>query len=368
MKRKIICAALAAAMLLSLAACGTLPPEQSGLPEPVSDVTPPPSSTPSPTPEPTPTPLPYTNPLSGEPMEEDISENRPYAVMINNIQQALPQCGVSQAEIVYEIPAEGGVTRMMAIFTDISDVKKIGSLRSIRPYYADVGISYDAIVVHAGGSEESYTEMSGYDVDHLDGVLRTYVEGAFYRDPDRMYYGIEHSLFCIGEKLIDAAEGEGFSLTHEDGAYDYGLSFSEDAAEQCTDEALYAEIGYNSFKTTSFEYNNNNGLYYAFEYGSEYVDDDAGVQMTFKNLLFLTTDVSVIDSAGRLRVRTTGTGEGWFVCGGKCVEITWERESNTDPFRYYLKDGTPLELGVGTTYVGIRPESGSSVSFVKEGE
>ena len=56
------------------------------------------------------------------------------------------------------------------------------------------------------------------------------------------------------------------------------------------------------------------------------------------------------------------------VCGGKCVEITWERESNTDPFRYYLKDGTPLELGVGTTYVGIRPESGSSVSFVKEGE
>ena len=52
MKRKIICAALAAAMLLSLAACGTLPPEQSGLPEPVSDVTSPPSSTPSPTPEP----------------------------------------------------------------------------------------------------------------------------------------------------------------------------------------------------------------------------------------------------------------------------------------------------------------------------
>ena len=145
----------------------TEPPAESA--EPSASAAP--SPTPSPTPEPTPTPLPYTNPLSGEPMEEDISENRPYAIMINNIQQALPQCGVSQAEIVYEIPAEGGVTRMMAIFTDISDVEKIGSLRSIRPYYADVGISYDAIVVHAGGSEESYTEMSGYDVDHLDGVL-----------------------------------------------------------------------------------------------------------------------------------------------------------------------------------------------------
>ena len=92
MMKKIICAALAAALLFSLAACGTEPPVSSELPDPVSDVTPAP--TPTATPEPTPTPLPYANPLSGEPMEEDISANRPFAIMINNIQQALPQCGV----------------------------------------------------------------------------------------------------------------------------------------------------------------------------------------------------------------------------------------------------------------------------------
>lgn len=366
--KKTISAALVLALLLSLTACGTEPPGQSGLPEPVTDVTPAPTAEPTPEATPSPTPLPYVNPLSGEPMEEDVSANRPFAIMINNIQQALPQCGVSQAEIVYEIPAEGGVTRMMAIFTDISDIERIGSLRSIRPYYADVGISYDAIVIHAGGSEESYTEMSGYSVDHLDGVLGTYVEGAFYRDPDRMQYSIEHSLFSIGAKLIEAAEDQGFSLTHEGGTYDYGLTFSEDAADQCSDEALYASIGYNSFKTTDFEYDEEDGLYYAFEYGSEYVDDEYDVQMSFKNLLFLTTDVSVIDDVGRLRVRTTGTGDGYFVCGGKCVEITWERETNTDPFRYYLKDVTPLELGVGSTYVGIRPSYGSSVSFDKEAQ
>ena len=68
--KKLLSAALAAAMLLSLAACGTVPPETSGLPDPTTDVTPAP--TPTATPEPTPTPLPYTNPLSGEPMEEDI--------------------------------------------------------------------------------------------------------------------------------------------------------------------------------------------------------------------------------------------------------------------------------------------------------
>ena len=98
----------------------TEPPAESA--EPSASAAP--SPTPSPTPEPTPTPLPYTNPLSGEPMEEDISESRPYAIMINNIQQALPQCGVSQAEIVYEIPAEGGVTRRLPIFsTSLMSVK-----------------------------------------------------------------------------------------------------------------------------------------------------------------------------------------------------------------------------------------------------
>ena len=367
--KKTISAALAAALLLSLAACGTVPPEQSSLPDPITNLTPTPepTPTPSPTPEPTPTPLPYANPLRGEPMEEDISELRPFAIMINNIRQALPQCGVSQAEIVYEILAEGGVTRMMAVFTDISDIEKIGSLRSIRPYYADVGLSYDAIVVHAGGSEAGYSELAGYDIDHLDGVRETYVEGAFYRDPDRMANGIEHSLFSIGAKLIEAAEGKGYSLTHEGGSYDYGLSFSEDAAGQCTDEALWAEIVFNSGKSTQFEYNEDDGLYYAFEYGSEYMDDEYGVQMSFKNLLFLETDVSVLDNVGRLSVRTTGTGNGYYLCGGKYVEISWQRDSNTDSFSYFLADGTPLELGIGTTYIGIRPTYGS-VSFDKEAQ
>lgn len=88
--KKTISAALVLALLLSLTACGTEPPGQSGLPEPVTDVTPAPTAEPTPEATPSPTPLPYVNPLSGEPMEEDVSANRPFAIMINNIQQALP--------------------------------------------------------------------------------------------------------------------------------------------------------------------------------------------------------------------------------------------------------------------------------------
>ena len=97
------------------------------------------------------------------------------------------------------------------------------------------------------------------------------------------------------------------------------------------------------------------------------MDDEYGVQMSFKNLLFLETDVSVLDNVGRLSVRTTGTGNGYYLCGGKYVEISWQRDSNTDSFSYFLGDGTPLELGIATTYIGIRPTYGS-VSFDKEAQ
>ncbi len=361
--KRFMSALLCAAMLLTLASCGTNP---GTLPDPDAESVPPVS--PSPTAEPTPTPAPYTNPLSGEAVDEDISMNRPWAVMINNLPPSLPQRGISQAEILYEIPAEGGVTRMLAIFTDLSDIESIGTVRSIRPYYAQIAFGYDSIIVHAGGSEAAYSLLSTTGWDHLDGVRETYAAAPFARDPNRIQNGLEHSLFADGAKLVEAAEEKGFDFEHEGGEYDYGLSFSEDAAEQCTGgTAEFAQITFNSYKSMSFEYNSDDGLYYASQYGDKYIDENTGEQVSYTNLIFLETDMSVLDNYGRLEVRTTGEGSGWFCTGGKWVEITWERADEYSPFHYYLADGSELSLGVGHTYIGIKGNDyGSAVSFERE--
>ena len=68
-------------------------------------------------------------------VDED-SKSRPIAVMINNNHEAWPHAGLQDAYITYEILAEGGITRMMALFKD-KDTEKIGSVRSARPYYLD---------------------------------------------------------------------------------------------------------------------------------------------------------------------------------------------------------------------------------------
>ena len=360
--KRILAAVLCMAMIFTLASCGTNP---GSIPTPDAENVPSPTGTPEPTPSPT--PAPFTNPLTGEATDEDISMNRPFAIMINNLPPSLPQRGVSQAEILYEIPAEGGVTRMLAIFTDISDIESIGTVRSLRPYYAHITFGYDAILIHAGGSEAAYSLMSSTGWDHIDGVRETYASAPFARDPDRIHNGLEHSLFADGAKLMEAIDERGFRLEHEDGSYDYGMTFSEDAADQCTGTAEYAQITFNTYKSMSFEYNADDGLYYASQYGDEYIDENTGEQVSYTNLFFLDTDISVVDGYGRLEVRTTGEGTGWFVTGGRCVEITWEREDEYSPFRYYLEDGTELSLGIGHTYVGIKgSDYGSGVTFERE--
>ena len=71
---------------------------------------------------------------------------------------AWPHAGLQDAYITYEILAEGGITRLMALFKD-KDTAKIGSVRSARPYYLDYALENDAIYVHYGWSDQA---KSGY--------------------------------------------------------------------------------------------------------------------------------------------------------------------------------------------------------------
>ena len=90
--------------------------------------------------------------------DED-SDARPIAVMINNNHAAWPHAGLQESYLNYEIIAEGGITRIMALYKDVSSLDKIGSVRSSRPYYLDYVLENDAIYVHWGGSDQAYSDI-----------------------------------------------------------------------------------------------------------------------------------------------------------------------------------------------------------------
>lgn len=358
-KTRLLSAALAAAMLFTLCSCGKNDPAPSASSSGAASSSAaffPEESDPLPEPEPEPV-LPYIHPLTGEGLAEDISDSRPVAIMLNNLKKALPQLGVAQADLIYEMPAEGGITRMMAVFQSLEGVGALGSVRSARDYYVSLAYGHDAIFVHAGGSPQAYQVMKDWKVTHLDGVNGSYESALFWRDQTRKKnMGLEHSLLTSGEKLLELLPTytKRLTLTHKEG-FDTGLDFLPQGQSAQGSPCTGVSVTFSKYKTGVFTYNADTGLYAVEEYDAPYVDGNTDEQVAVKNVLVLYTDVSDVkgDDKGRKAVRTTGTGEGIFLCDGTVQNIQWSKKDNASPMTYTAADGSPLLLGVGSSYINI---------------
>ena len=143
------------------------------------------------------TPSLFMNPLTGiENIEvEEVTYRRPVAVMINNISVAQKlQTGLTQADIVYETEVEGGITRLMAVFQDITKVEQFGTVRSARYPYVDLAMGHNAVYVHHG-------QDNTYCAPHLkDTQAFTIAEN---NAGARIKNGLasEHTLYGYGPKL-----------------------------------------------------------------------------------------------------------------------------------------------------------------------
>ncbi|MCI8398204.1 MAG: DUF3048 domain-containing protein [Oscillibacter sp.] len=364
MKKRIFAMLLSAALLASLAGCGgkeEAPPDPA--PKPVeTPETPPPA-------EPDPAPEPYvpagTNPLTGLPIEPEYEDNRPIAVMLNNIKAAQPQIGISQADIIYEVPVEGGITRMLGVYQTVEGIGNLGSVRSARPYYLELALGHDALYVHAGGSQQAYSNLRSWKVDHMDGVRGGEDAKIFWRDAERKRNnGYEHSLLTSGENILNYLSQSRLETEHREG-YWYVQTFQEDGTPREGAPAEHVTLRFSNYKTGTFDYDAASGRYLVGQYGKPHVDGGNGQQVSAVNVLVLETNISVIsgDSEGRLTVRTTGSGAGTYFCGGKAVPIQWSREDRNQPFAYTKKDGSSLALGQGSSYVCIISPKTSSLRY-----
>lgn len=323
-------------------------------PSPSVSISPSPSEIPSPTPSVEPTYTGPVNPLTGLPAEGDIVHKRPYAIMINNLKKAQPQIGISKADIIYEILVEGGITRMMAVFQDVTGAGKIGSIRSARPYFVDIALGLDALYIHAGGSPDAYSKLYSSDIFHLDGVNGR-KQDIFFRDPDRKAaMGLVHSLVTADELILKHVPTYNVALEHRSG-YACNMTFSDSAAPAGGSAAQTVTAHFSPSKTTTFTYSADSGAYDVSQYKAAYIDGNDRSQISVANVLILRTSINVIsgDEEGRIDVDVTGSGKGTFFCGGKYEEILWSRAKSTDQFTFTLADGSPFDFARGKTYICI---------------
>jgi len=105
--------------------------------------------------------------LTGVQVDPAVNQRPTTAVMIENSTAARPQSGLDQAGVVFEAIAEGGITRFEAIYQD-SQPAYLGPVRSVRPYYIQWALGFDAAIAHVGGSPEALSDIKTWNAKDLD--------------------------------------------------------------------------------------------------------------------------------------------------------------------------------------------------------
>ena len=295
-------------------------------------------------------------------MDED-SKSRPFAVMINNHHDAWPQCGIQDAYLVYEIIAEGGITRMFALYKD-QETAKIGSIRSARHYFIDYAEENDAIFVHWGGSPQAYSRIGSSDIEDIDGMA---LEGSvFFRDRT-LKRNYEHTGFTSMEKLKEYADKQGYTRdTNKDLLLNYSvdeITLDKMDGAKSAQEVL---IDYSDYHNTSYEYDETNKVYLRSMAGKPNVDLETGEQYTVKNIIVYSLKNYTLNDGegkGRQELENLGTGEGYFITEGYAVPITWEKESHSGQTVYKYLDGKEITVNDGNTFIQIYPTTTGNLTI-----
>lgn len=288
--------------------------------------------------------------LTGLWIPEEEAKLRPYAVMFNNIKYANPQSGISEASILYEALAEGGITRLMGIIEKPSS-DRIGSVRSARHYFVSVADEYDAIFVHYGQTKYALSKIAELKVDNLSG-LEGIGKTVFYRDNS---VKAPHNAFASKKGILEGTEIKGYRTEYRENLCNHFNFYEENTVVEGTTANL-VKLGFSSYTTPFFEYNKGEELYYRSQFDGGHIDANTGKQLAFKNIIVQLVEESNIDSNGYQTIKfENATGKGYYITNGKAQEITWEKNESGKAMRYLDKDGKLLSINAGKTYIALYP-------------
>lgn len=291
------------------------------------------------------------SPMDGLKYDQSDLSKRPVVVSIDNHPEARWQAGLSQAEIIYECEVEGTYTRYLCVFL-AKEPEMVGPVRSARPYLVYYALENDGIFVHVGGSQEAFNDIYNLNVEDVDGLYSS----SMYR-----YYktnkSAPHNVYTTLEKIRNAAESKGYRKTSNFEGYKFNLKSQtlSKSYEKLNVEIIKAEninIIYNKYNTTDYSYDKNLKIYLRFKDGEKHVDELNNEQLSAKNIVLIQTSKKVLDSEGRLYLGTVGKGNGVYISEGEALAITWEKPSEKERTKFYLK-GEELTLNPGNTWIQV---------------
>ena len=283
--------------------------------------------------------------------------SRPIAVMIDNHIDAMPQAGLLEADIVYEIIVEGGETRLMLILQD-KDLDKIGPIRSARHYFIDYAMENDAIYVHFGSSPQALSDIDKYSISDINGIYES--ETSFWRVSDKY---APHNAVTSTKNIMKIAEREEYrTTTNQEPVLNYVVAEVnlEDGKNANTVTIPYSEVN-----TVKYEYDAETKEYVRYSRGEKQVDWESGKIITTKNIIIEKCENWTLDDGsekGRQTLDNVKTLDGYYITNGKVVPIKCEKNSRKEQTVYKDLEGNEINVNDGKTVIQICPED-AKISF-----
>ena len=279
------------------------------------------------------------------------SDSRPIAVMIDNHIDAMPQAGLLEADLIYEIIVEGGETRLMLILQD-KDLDKIGPIRSARHYFLDYALENNAIYVHFGSSPQALSDIKKYSVDNINGIYES--STSFWRVSDKY---APHNAVTSTNNILKIAQREGYETkTNQETVLNY---VTDEINLENGEIANTITIPYSEVNTVKYNYDADKKEYVRYSRGEKQVDWDSKKTITTKNIIIEKVKNWTLNDGtekGRQTIDNIKELKGYYITNGKVIEITCNKTSRSGQTVYKDLDGNEINVNDGKTFIQICPE------------
>jgi hypothetical protein len=284
--------------------------------------------------------------LTGLPVDPSLNQRPVVGVMIENSLDARPQSGLDQAGVVFEAIAEGGITRFLALFQD-TQPDYVGPIRSVRPYYQQLAMGFDAPMAHVGGSPEALGNIKAWGVRDID---QFYNSGAYHRVSSR---AAPHNVYSSLTNLTNLSIQKGYKTSTFT-----SLQRKKEQPYKAGDTRTPANsINMNIsgfYYNTSYTYDAATNSYKRSMAGKPHMTvDGAGTQkqITPKVVVAMVMSYGLEADHKHSVYGTIGSGQAFIFQDGTVTPATWTKAARNEQFKFTDTAGKPIGLNPGQTWL-----------------
>ena len=294
------------------------------------------------------------SPVNGLPMSPNSNNSIVIGIKNDNNVRARPQSGPQNADAVFEVLVEGGMTRFINIFYQ-SDISYHGPIRSARPTDPTVLRPLGGVLVASGATGGLIPEINDMGVPVITDRRPDYFRISSRKAP--------HNLYADTQKLKSTAISKGYKKVNTpQPLFPWG-----DPTFNNWQTNSFLTLPFSGYTETTWTWNGSTYLrtYYDAYQNQKYdnihywSDENGNIgQISFDTVIALFCE-PYVHPLQLPSVKTVGEGRAILLHGGKMIDAKWKRGSNLDPFHILDSNNNILYVPKGKVWISLVPNTKS---------